>query len=305
VSFLPAEGEYHQWGMRRLDIDPESDAARSGPNVRVIDGDYLEVMGMRLLRGRGFTAADTLESPKVMLINEIVADQLYPDRDPIGAPVRLAGREFEIVGIVSSSARDPRGTRGPDIYLSHDQYAGNRNWAMTQTVRVAGDPASIIGPLRAALRDTDPRLVLYEVRTLESVVTSGISPQRFVMGMMVAFAAVAVLLAAVGVYGVLSYTVGRRTHEFGIRMALGADRASVRTMVLRQAAALAAAGTALGVVGALALSGWIASMLFNVGATDPAVLAGVVTLLALIAVLAAYVPARRATTVDPMRALRD
>jgi len=260
VSFLPTEGDYHQWGLRRLDIDPESDEARSGPNVRVIDGDYLDVMGIRLERGRSFGPGDTLESPKVMLINEVVAEQLYPDRDPIGAPVRLSGRPYEVVGVISSSARDPFGNVGHDVYLAHDQYADNRNWAMKQTVRVAGDPLAVVGQIRAALREVDPSLVVYRVRTMDGVIEAGISPQRFAMALMTAFAGVAMLLAAVGIYGVLAYTVAQRTREIGIRMALGADGAKVRVMVLREALALAAIGVVLGVAGSLALSGWLASL---------------------------------------------
>jgi predicted permease len=305
VSFLPATGEYHQWGLRRTDIDPESEEARSGPNVRVVDGEYFEVTGMRILRGRGFAPSDASDSPGVLVVNDVLAEQLYSDRDPLGAPVRLAGRDYEIVGIVSSSARDPIGTRGPDVYLLHDQYASNRNWALTQTVRVAGDPLSIVGQLRAALREIDPRLVLYDVRTMESVIIAGISPQRFTMTLMTAFAGIGVLLAAVGIYGVLAYSVAQRSHEIGIRMALGADRHEVRVMVLRQALALTAIGVGLGIAGSLALSGWLSSMLFEVGASDPLVLAAVVAFLGATAALAAYVPAQRATKVDPLRALRD
>lgn len=305
VSVLPATDAAYQWGFRRLDLDPDDPAARGAPNVRVIDGDYLEVMRIHLLRGRDFGPQDTLTSPKVMLINEVLADRLYPDRDPLGARVRLAVDEFEIVGIVASSARDARGNRGPDVYLSHDQHAVNRNWAMTHTVRVAGKPSSIVSSVRDTLRQVDPRLALYDVRPMDEVVAAGTSSQRFAMALMTAFAVIAALLAVVGIYGLLSYTVAARTHEIGIRMALGANHTAVRNMVLRQALALVALGVAFGVAGALALSGWLAAMLFDVSVSDPAILASVIALLALVAALAAYVPARQATMVDPMRALRN
>jgi putative ABC transport system permease protein len=305
VSFLPTEGEYHQWGLRRLDIDPESDAARSGPNVRTIDGDYLEVMGISIERGRRFGPGDIAESPKVMLINEVVAEQLFPDRDPIGAPVRLSGTPYEVVGVVSSSARDPFGNVGPDVYIAHDQYADNRNWSMKQTVRVAGDPLAVVGQIRTTLREVDPSLVVHRVRTMSGVVDAGISPQRFAMALMTAFAGVAILLAAVGIYGVLAYTVAQRTREIGIRMALGADGAKVRVMVLREALSLSAVGVVLGIAGALALSGWLTSLLFEVQPTDPWMLAAVAAGVVVLASVAGYLPARRATKVDPVLALRS
>ncbi len=304
VSFLPSEGDYHQWGLRRLDIDPESERARTGPNVRVIDEDYLQVMGIDLLRGRGFAEEDTLESPRMLLINQVIADELFADSDPIGTPMRLAGREYEIAGVVSNSSRDPLGTFGPDVYIAHDQYATNRNWAMIQTVRTAGDPLAIVDQVRGALGAVDPQLVLYRVRAMQSVVDNGIAAQRFATALMTAFAGVALLLAAIGIYGVLSYTVTQRTHEIGIRMALGADRRQVRALVLRQGVWLAGIGVLVGTAGSLALARWLGSMLFEVRPNDPLVLGAVALCLALVAALAGYLPARRATIVDPMLALR-
>jgi putative ABC transport system permease protein len=239
------------------------------------------------------------------LINEVVAGQLFPDRDPIGAPVRLAGRPYEVVGVVSSSARDPLGTVGPDVYIAHDQYADDRNWAMKQTVRVAGDPLAVVGQIRAALSELDPGLVLHRVRTMDSVLDAGVSPQRFAMALMTAFAGVAMLLAAVGIYGVLAYAVARRTREIGIRMALGADGSRLQAMVLRQALALAAIGVVIGIAGSLALSGWLSSLLFEVQPNDPWMLAAVAAGVVALASVAGYLPARRATKVDPVLALRN
>jgi len=175
---------------------------------------------------------------------------------------------------------------------------------MIQTVRTATNPRAIVGQLRAELREVDPQLVLYKVRTMDDVIARGIAPQRFAMALMMGFAATALLLAAVGVYGVLSYTVAQRTHEIGIRMALGADRAQVRGMVLRQGLALTGIGVVFGIAGALALTGWLSSLLFEVQPGDPTVLAAVAATLALVAALAGYLPARRATAVDPIKALR-
>ena len=304
TSYLPSEGEYHQWGMRRRDIDADSEAAFIGPNVRVIDHDYLRVMGIGLVSGRAFGPTVVLGSPRVLLINQYLAEHLFPDRDPVGAPVRLAGYEYEVAGIITDTAFDPKGTVGPKVYLSHDQYADNRNWAMIQTVRTDGEPTTIVAQLRAELREVDPNLVLYRVRTMEDVVGAGISPQRFSMALMGAFAAVALLLAAVGIYGVLAYTVAQRTHEIGIRMALGADRSAVRGLVLRHGLVLTAVGILIGIAGSLALTRWLSSLLFGVEPNDPLVFGAVAIGLALVAALAGWLPARRATSVDPLLALR-
>ena len=304
VSYLPSEGEYHQWGLSRQDVDPESATARIGPNIRVIDGEYLPLMGIELLRGRAFEFTDTLGSPRALLINQVVADEMFPDRDPIGTPMKLAGYDYAVVGVVSSTSRDPLGTFGPDVYIAHDQYADNRNWGLTQTVRTVGDPLAIVDSLRAELRAIDPMLVIYDLRTMETVVNEGIAAQRFSTALMALFAGVAILMAALGVYSVMSYTVVQRTHEIGIRMALGANRQQVRAMVLRQAVLLAGLGVGVGIAGSLGFAGWLSSMLFEVAPDDPWVLAAVAVGLIVVAGMAGYVPARRATAVDPMLALR-
>jgi len=308
TSYLPAEGRYHSWGLGRRDQDLDNDDSWTGTDVRVVDGDYLDLMGIELVRGRTFDTGDTLEAFEndagAMLINESLAERAFPDRDPLGAEVTFGRANFGVVGIVSDTAYDSFGSTSPKVYIPHDQYAGDRNWAMIQTVRTSVEPASIVGQLRAELREVDAQLVLYKVRAMDDVVARGIAPQRFTMALMMGFAATAMLLAAVGIYGVLSYSVAQRTHEIGIRMALGADRSSVRAMVLRQGMALTGAGVVLGITGALALTGWLSSLLFEVEPGDPVVLAGVAVTLALVAALSGYLPARRATAVDPIQALR-
>ena len=304
VSYPPTEGRYHIWGVGRGDMDLEDDAAWSAANVRVIDGDYLELMGIQLLRGRSFEASDTLESPKVMLVNEALADAHFSDRDPLGTPAGFGDDPFEVVGIVSDTAFDPLGATSPKVYVSHDQFADNRNWAMIQTVRTSSDPLAIVGQLRGELRDIDSQLVLYRIRTLQDVVDRGISPQRFSMLLMLAFAAAAMALAAIRIYGVLSYTVSQRTREIDIRMALGANVSNLRAMVMRQGLALTVIGLLLGVILSTGFTSWLASMLFEVESNDPVVLALVAAGLGTVAALAGYLPARRATAVDPMTALR-
>jgi predicted permease len=305
TSFLPAEGRYNIWSLGRADKDLDDDASWTSTDVRVVDGRYFDIMGIRLVRGRVFAGSDSLDPPWPAVINQSLADRAFPDIDPIGADVRVGGDSFRVVGIVTDTAYDTRGTTSPKAYLSHDQFADNRNWPMVQTVSTSVDPTSVVGPLRARLREIDPQLVLYRVRTFADVVAAGVSPQRFAMALMAGFAAVALLLAAVGIYGVLSYAVAQRTHEIGIRMALGADGDSVRGMILRQGLALTALGLAIGIAGALAITGWLSSLLFEVQPGDPTVLGGVAALLTLVALVAGYLPARRATAVDPIRAMRE
>jgi predicted permease len=304
TSYLPAEGRYHIWSMGRADKDLEDDDSWTGTDVRVVDGDYFDIMGIRLLRGRSFAGAAGTEQPWPAVINQSLAELAFPDRDPLGVDVSIGGDPFRVVGIVSDTAYNTRGATSPKAYVHHDQFAGDRNWAMIQTVRTSVAPASIVPQLRDALGEIDPQLVLYRVRTFADVVAGGVAPQRFAMALMTAFAAVALLLAAVGIYGVLSYTVAQRTREIGIRMALGADRAVVRSLVIRQALVLAAAGVALGIGGALLVSRWLSSLLFEVQPADPGVLAAVAGALALVAIVAAWRPTRRATSVDPIQALR-
>lgn len=303
TSYLPTEGRYHIWSMGRVDLGLDDDKSWTGTDVRVVDGDYLDIMGIPVLRGRSFAVTDTPDAPWPALINQTLAERAFPDRDPLGADVEIGGDDFRVVGVVSDTAYNARGSTSPKAYVNHDHFAGDRNWAMIQTVSTSVPPASIVAQLRAALRDTDPQLVLYRVRTFADVVAAGVAPQRFATALMSGFAAVAVLLAALGIYGVLSYAVAQRTREIGIRMALGASRASVRGMILRQGLLLTLLGLGLGAGGALTLTGWLSSLLFEVNPGDPSVLGGVAAAIALVALLAGYLPARRAMGVDPIRAM--
>jgi predicted permease len=307
ASYLPTEGQYHIWGIHRPDVPEDSELADwQLANIRVVDGDFFDALQIPLLRGRVSQATDRADTPLVVVVNQIFADRYVPDRDPLGVPIQVGGDQiWEIVGIVGDTALTPDGGTHPVVYIPHNQFADDRNWAMIQTVRTHMAPEALAGQIRAELRQVDADLVLYKVRTMDTVVSAGVSPARFSMTLMGVFAGLALLLAAVGIYGVLSYAVNQRTHEIGIRMALGAERSMVRRMVVGQGLTLAVAGILLGLVGAYALSGWLSSLVFEVQVTDPWVFAGVVGILALVAGLAGYLPARRATAVNPVRALRN
>ena len=195
TSYLPGEGRYHSWSMGRADLDLEDDESWTGTDVRVVDGDYLQLMGIELIRGRLFDGSDTFEAFEndrgAVLLNETLAERAFPDRDPLGAEVTFGGDDFLVVGIVSDTAHDPLGTTSPKVYATHDQFADDRNWAMIQTIRTSVGPLSIIGQLRDELRQVDSQLVLYKVRTMDDIVARGISPQRFSMALMTSFAAIA------------------------------------------------------------------------------------------------------------------
>ncbi len=274
----------------------------------LIGGDFFEALGVPLVRGRTFNAADVSGGPPVMIINKEMADTHFPGEDPIGRRIQLGDPDPEspwltIVGIAgdvkyTGLERAPE----PTMYTPYEQSLW---WpTMYVVVRSTVDPTGLAPAMRARVADLDPLLPLARVRTMDDLLGQSVAGPRFRTMLVGIFAATALLLATVGIYGVLSYTVGQRTHEIGIRMALGARRRNVMALVLAHGMALAGAGLAIGLVATLALGRVLAGLLFGVGPTDPVTFAGVSLVMAAAAFLACYLPARRATRVDPMVALR-
>ncbi len=291
----------------------------SGPPLAVrytTSPGYLEAMGIRLLRGRFFDERDTLKSPRVAVVDEEFARALFPGEDPVGQ--RLAGfapegvPPAEIVGLVEHVNNYGVGqteTTKPQVYFAFKQiperYIGDViGRGIFVTARTEGDPAALAPAVRRESNAIDPAQPLYRMRTMEDVMANSIATQRLSATLLAFFAAVALVLAAVGIYGVMSYTVTQRRHEIGVRMALGAQRRDVLRLVVRQGMALAFVGVALGLLGALWLTRLLESLLFRVRPTDPLIFTSVPVLLSLVALLACYLPARRATKVDPLTALR-
>ena len=275
----------------------------------VILGDYLQTMGVPLLRGRYFSEQDTPGSTPVLIVSESLAKRYWPNQDPIGKRLHWGPPESKdawltIVGAVGDVKQGP--LDAPTIqhtyesYVQHDVPANTLNVA----VRAAGDPVSLTSALRAAVWGFDHQLAVAEVRTMSQVISESTAPRRFNLFLLSAFAALALVLAAIGIYGVLSYSVTQRTHEIGIRMALGAQRGEVLRQVVEQGLLLLGVGIVIGIAGALALTRFLASLLYEVRPVDPLTFAAVSAILAGIALLASYIPARRATKVDPMVALR-
>ncbi len=276
--------------------------------------DYLHVMGIPLLEGRFFNERDTTSSPPVVVIDDVMAKHLFPGQDPVGkqfnlmvvGPVQIVG----VVGHVKHWGLDADDTakirdemyfpffQVPDKFMPEIVVGG------TLTLRSGPDPLSVLSAVRAQVAGPTEDQPIYGVRTLEQIISASLAERRFTMLLLIIFASTALALASVGIYGVMSYSVTRRTHELGVRMALGATRRDVLKLVVREGMVLAAAGTAVGLVAALALTRLMASLLYGVRPADPSTLLTVCLTLGCVALIASYIPAYRATKVDPMVALR-
>ncbi|HEY7182294.1 MAG TPA: FtsX-like permease family protein, partial [Blastocatellia bacterium] len=305
VSNLPFGGNMDMSGFH-IEEKPLANPAEAPSAERYgVSPDYLRAMGIPLLRGRGFTEQDNANAPLVALINRMAAGALWPNENPLGKRIRLGGIESPlrtIVGVVGDVNHYGLET-APDLqaYVPHAQWTDSY---MQLVVRTTIDPGALAGPARQVIHALDPDVPVHNVATMRQLVSTSTAQRRFTLLLIAAFAAVALLMAAIGLYGVMAYSVTQRRQEIGIRVALGAQRADVLRLVVGQGLRLVALGLALGLMTALALTRLMKKLLFEISATDPATFAGVALLLALAALLACYIPARRATKVDPMIALR-
>ncbi len=263
---------------------------------------YLRAMGIPVLAGRAFDTADSPSAPLVAMVNRTLARRMWPDQNPIGQRINISNKDREIVGIVGDVRharlnREPR----PEVYVPFLQ---EPSLGADFVLETAGDPIQAVSAARAAVWAANPDLPITGVRTIEQVLADSVAPERLNSLLVGIFAALALLLAAAGIYGVLSYSVTRQTREIGIRMALGAKSSEVLGLVLGHALRLVGAGLVIGLAGAFALTRVLAGFLYGITPTDPWTFAGVSAFLAAVAMAAAYIPARRATRVDPMEALR-
>jgi putative ABC transport system permease protein len=265
---------------------------------------YFHTMQIPVLQGREFTDRDQAGAPGVAIINETMARRFWPHENPVGKRLTLVREKeaLEVVGVVGDVKRVGLGAQiEPEIYWP---YLQKTRWAMYFVFRASADPASIVAAVRNRVAGLDREVIVTNVSTMDQLVSSSLKRPRFNLLLLSIFAAAALLLASVGLYGVISYSVTQRAHEIGIRLALGAQVGDVLKLVLGQGMKLVVIGTAIGLIAAVALSSVLTSMLYEVSATDPATFAGVAALLAAVALLACYVPARRAMKVDPMAALK-
>jgi putative ABC transport system permease protein len=271
----------------------------------VITADYFRAMGIPLLRGRSFNDQDTTNAPSVVIVDERVARLAWPGENPIGKRVRSGPTRpwAEVVGMVSHVRHESLDSdRRLQIYWNHLQRARDR---MTLVVRTTGDPLRLINPVLGAIKRVDPEQPVYAVRTLPEVVDRHLALRWFNTVVAALLAGCSLLLAMLGIYGVIAWTVRQRTREIGVRMALGAQRSAVLAMVLRRGMKLAGAGVLIGAICALAFSRLLRGMLYEIGPTDPLTFALVPLLLVAVAILACWIPAHRAARVDPMEALRN
>jgi putative ABC transport system permease protein len=307
TSVLPFSDNFDGRGLA-VEDRPRPRGQEISVDLYIETPDYLRAMQIPLLKGRAIDEHDTADSAPVALVNETMARELWPGEDPLGRRVKFPGSEKRpqpwrtVVGVV----RDVKqyGLDREDrmqLYLPERQYPTS---GMTVVMRSAADPSALAGGLRGAVREADRDLAVFDVATMDELLADSMALRRFSMLLLGFFGAVAAALAGVGIYGVISYTVTQRTREIGIRMALGAQGRDVLRLVLRRGMWLACAGIAAGLMGALALTRVMSSLLFGVGARDPSTFVAVGALLGLVALLACVVPARRATKVDPMVALR-
>jgi putative ABC transport system permease protein len=310
ISFLPMTGSFSCAGVFRDDRPSETQRDREGrvicAEVRAVTVDYFRVMGMILVRGRGFTIADDSGSTQVAVVNEALARQQYPGEDPIGKRMTANGTSREIVGIVRD-VRQLNLASGASMAFYSPQAQERQDWMrrwMTLALRTTVAPLSVADMARRTVWEVDESIPINRLRTMESVVSANIAQPRFRTTLLAIFASVALLLASIGIAGVMAYSVSQRVPEIGLRKALGAREHDISALVVRQGLRLTFLGVALGLAGAFATTRLLSSLLFNVPATDFATFVGVTVLLGSIAILACYVPARRASRVDPMVALR-
>jgi putative ABC transport system permease protein len=289
----------------------EADSADSpSAGFRVVSPDYFATLRVPLRAGRLFDARDDGAGAEVVVINEEAARRYWPARNPVGQQIKVSVRLVTgagtgvktivgVVGDVKYGGLDL--TAPPEIYLPYAQQPVD---SLTIVVRTAGEPLAAAALARRELASLDPELPIADVRTMEDLVGRSIAERRFTMLLLGVFAAIAVLLAAVGVYGVLAYLVAQRTQEIGVRLAMGASPSDVVRLFMREGAALAATGLVAGLLGAAAGARALGSLVFGVTTRDPATFAGVAVAMAVTAIAASYLPARRAARVDPMEALR-
>jgi len=277
--------------------------------LRLATADYFPTMGIRIVRGRGFTRQDDASGTRVLLITETAARKFFPNEDPIGKHVKFGWSpndtthvNGDIVGIVADVKQSSLATTTlPQFWASYDQWPVSN---MTVVLHTSRDPHLVAADARRAIRDLDPDLAIARVKTLEDVVADSVAQPRFYMMLLTAFAVVAILLAAIGIYGVIAYLVGQRAREIGIRIALGASPSRVVNMVVREGVAMVVVGIGIGVAGAIALTRLMGALLFDTKATDPGTYILVTLVLAIVALVASSVPALRAANVDPALAMR-
>jgi putative ABC transport system permease protein len=303
---LPLTGGGLNFGFTIEGRPAPSTAAELSANYTAATPGYFRALRLPLRKGRLFTRADTASAPRVCIISETFARRYFPDQDPIGKRIVFGftgSVPREIVGIVGDVRRDGLGAPSkPEMYVPFEQEPW---WAAYLAIRAKGDPAPVAAAIRREVAALDPSLPVSDIQPMTQIVSDSVAQTRFRTELLGLFGAAALLLAVLGIYGVIAYDVGRRAREIGIRIALGAGRRELVGLVLSQGLGLTALGLAAGAAGAAALTRFLSSLLFETGPLDPATWAGVALALLAAGALASWIPARRALRVDPISVLRS
>jgi predicted permease len=317
ASVSAAEVPYLSGDQLQTNFVPLGEAVDAGTNqaepYNAVGVHFFDTLGIPIVTGRGFGDGDTAASPKVAVINQRLAAARFPNQNPIGKRVSvgvysgygdvLTRGQIEIVGVCGDTLYgDLHGVPPPQLLVPYVQQTQVRR--LTYQIRTQSRPEAIVPALRRAVHTADPALPLVNVRTQEDQIDSDLADERLLVSLTSGFGLLALVLASVGIYGVMAYAVAQRTREIGIRMALGAIPRQILAMVLREASTLSAAAIALGVGASLLLTRFVKSMLFGIAPSDPATVWGAAVLLMIVALGASWIPARRAASVQPMEALR-
>jgi putative ABC transport system permease protein len=304
TAYLPLSGITNSWSFVIEGRPPLPVGTSNVADYRPVSPGYFETIGIPLVRGRDFTSADSGSAPRVVVINESMQRKHWGEEDPIGRRLSFEGVPRTIVGIVGDVYHQRLdGEVQAEMYVPFTQ-TPNIERRPTIVLRMSIDPGDVAADLRDALSEIDKALPLDRVETMEQLVSASVGQPRFRTILLAAFSILALVIASVGIYGVMNYLVSQQIREFGIRMAVGATKADLLRHVLRRAAILIVAGLGLGLLGSAMLARAITDLLFGVSALDPRTFVAVSLLLAAVALLASYIPARRATRVDPLTALR-
>jgi putative ABC transport system permease protein len=301
VSELPLSGQpndmpYTVEGRPPVTIDQAYD-----DDFRRVNQQYFRALRIPLLRGRNFTESEVHHGARVVIISELLAHQVFPNEEPLGKRLVMAmgNQPFEIIGVVGDIRHRALASQpSPAMYMPAYEPG------MNLVIRTQGDPTNIVAAVRKEVQAIDSDQPVATIKTMDDWLDTSVAAPRYRTALLGLFAVLALVLAATGIYGVMSYSVTQRTHEIGVRMALGARQLDVLKLVVRQGMSLVLIGVGLGLLGAIALTRVLTSLLFGITARDPVTFAAVATLLALVAFVACYIPARRATKVDPLVALR-
>jgi predicted permease len=308
VSILPIQAAWTNGGFLVVGRPAPPPGKEPIAEIRVASPQFFQALGIPILRGRDFQERDGESGPQVVIVNHAFVRRTFPDGDALGQRLSFGDPvQYTIAGVVGDVRQAGLGQQPlAEIYFPYAQtHDADLLGDASLAVLTDGPPGNLAGPIRAAVRSVDPGLPLYQVLTMEEVIDESLAGHRLNLGLLGIFAGIALVLSAAGLYGVISYLVAQRTREIGVRVALGAQKWDVIGLVMRQGAALAAAGIALGLLGALGLTRVLESLLYGVSARDPLTYVALAALFAAVALLATWLPATRASRVDPILAIRN